>query len=571
MFSDKIRDCDVLVIGGGGAGARAAIEAKRYDANVILVDKGLFSRNGCTRLAGGINAAIGHIDARDTPDLHFKDTIEAGAYLNNQRLTRILVDEVPGRLAEVEGWGAIFDRQPNGKLKQQPGGGMTYPRYVTGRGDAGGGLLIKTLKDKIYLEGVEVINNLIITNLLTDDRKVVGATGLKIDDGSFIVIKSKAIIIATGSGCELFPLTSNPAGATGDGFILAYKAGCELLDMEMIQFHPTGICFPGILRGLIGSEVGFFGALGAIMINKNGERFMSRYDPVNMEHNTRDVISRCEYMEIRAGRGTKNGGIYLDLRPIPLDTRKNYIPKEEGEFYELCLDAGVDFTEEPLEIAPSAHYFMGGLKIDEKCSTNILGLYGAGGVAGGIQGANRVRGNSLAELLVFGARAGEYAAKYAKTIEKVRISEDQVKDEKARIYNLLENKNKEIILPITMKRKLQELAWKKIGVVRNKKDLQEALLSIAKMKEDSINLGVSNNQAKYNLEWVEAIEVLNLLKLAEIISKAALCRTESRGSHYREDHPKRDDVNWMKHVVIKKDGVETIPVEITEIIPPGGS
>lgn len=562
MLSEEIIECDVLVIGGGGAGARAAIEAEGYNLEVTLVDKGLFGRSGCTRLAGGINAAIGHVDSRDNCDLHFNDTIEAGLNLNNQKLTRILVDEAPRRLVEVESWGAIFDRQPNGKMKQQPGGGMTYPRYITGRGDAAGKELITTLSNEALHCGVDVMNNLIVTSLLTDNKRVVGAAGVEMKMGGFTVIKAKATVIATGSGCELYPLTSNPVGSSGDGFAMAYKAGAELIDMEMVQFHPTGICFPGILRGLIGSEVGFFGALGAILVNAKGERFMSRYDPDRMEHNTRDVISRCEYMEIRAGRGTDNGGVYLDLRPIPFDVRKNSIPVAEGEFYELCLDSGIDFTEQPLEIAPSAHYFMGGLKIDEVCRTTLPGLYAAGGAAGGVHGANRVRGNSLAELLVFGTIAGEQAARYAKSFRKGSIRKNQVEAERARVYGFLGNKSEQCIRPSYMKKRLQDLSWRKLGVVRNEEELRDAILKIQKMKGDSEKLCTSRSQSSYNLEWIEAIEVCNLLEVAEMIGMSALRRRESRGAHYRDDYPKRDDANWLRHMVISKAGVKAIPVEM---------
>ena len=540
----KTISTDVLIIGSGGAGSRAAIEVDNAGLKAIIVSKGLSFRSGCTGMAeGGYNAVFKTVDKEDSIEAHFNDTLKGGSYLNNEKLVEILVNESPKRLIDLENYGALFDRQESGEIDQRPFGGQSFRRTCY-QGDRTGAELLNALKEEIIKRNIECIEEVMITSLITKDDAVIGATGLNLKDSSLIYFKSKSVILASGGAGQLFPVTSNTMQKNGDGFAIAYRAGADLIDMEQIQFHPTGMVTPKSKRGILVTEA--VRAEGGKLLNINGERFMSKYAPEKMELATRDVVARSIYQEIHEKRGTEEGGVYLDISHLDDD----YIDEKLETMVMQFENVGIDIKHEPIEVAPTAHHFMGGLKINTDASTSLKNLFGAGEVCGGVHGANRLGGNALADTQVFGKIAGVSASKIAKKTD-LQTNEKQVKEESERIENIIK---KGTIKPLKLKKKIKQLMWKKVAIIREEKTLNEALKELQEMQNDLKDLDVSE-KSQYNTELVTALEVINMVEICILIVKSAILRRESRGAHYRSDFPETKD-EWKKNIVINKNKIE---------------
>ena len=540
----KTISTDVLIIGSGGAGSRAAIEVDDAGLKAVIVSKGLSFRSGCTGMAeGGYNAVFKTVDKEDSIEAHKKDTLKGGSYLNDEKLVEILVNESPKRLIDLENFGALFDRQESGEIDQRPFGGQTYRRTCY-QGDRTGAELLNALKEEIIKRDIECIEEVMITSLITDGDEVIGATGLDLKDSSLIYFKAKSTILASGGAGQLFPVTSNTFQKNGDGFAIAYRAGANLVDMEQIQFHPTGMVAPESKKGVLVTEA--VRAEGGKLINKNGERFMSRYAPEKMELATRDVVARSIYQEIIEGRGTENGGVYLDISHLDDD----YIEEKLETMVLQFENVGVDIKHGPIEVAPTAHHFMGGLKINPDASTSIKNLFGAGEVCGGVHGANRLGGNALADTQVFGKIAGESAGEAAKNSE-LKTNEEMVKKEASRIEGLIK---KGTVKPKEFKNRIKNLMWEKVAIVREEKTLNEALKQLQEMQKELENLDVSDKK-QYNDDLVTALEVINMVEICILTVKSAILRRESRGAHYRSDFPESLD-EWKKSIIFNKNKIE---------------
>jgi len=532
---------DVLVIGSGGAGSRAAIEAKKHGLDVIIVSKGLSFKSGCTTLAeGGYNAAFAYVDADDSTQAHLEDTLKGGGYLNDPELARILVEEAPERLTELESYGALFDRQESGKLNQRPFGGQTYRRTCF-QGDRTGHEMMTALKEEIIRQDIPTVDEVMITTLLQDaDGRIGGACGISLSDTKFLVFLAKSTIVTTGGAGWIYPVTSNALQKTGDGYAMAWNAGADLLDMEQVQFHPTGMLYPDSRRGVLVTEA--VRGEGGRLINSQGERFMTNYDPRG-ELATRDVVARAIYNEIMEGRGTPNGGVYLDVTHLP----PNVIEEKLETMLLQFQDVGVDIREEPMEVAPTAHHFMGGARINSQCETSIPNLYAAGEAAGGVHGANRLGGNALAETQVFGMRAGEAAAKNVLK-SSFKLDPYSLEREEERIEKLFKNGD---YYPFQLKKELQEVMWNNVAIIRREKGLKSALKEIVAIKDKMERMIVPDGRG-YNQHLLDALELENMVLIAELVTKSALIREESRGAHYRADYPDRKD-EWKKSIVLNKD------------------
>jgi fumarate reductase (CoM/CoB) subunit A len=540
----KTISTDVLIIGSGGAGSRAAIEVDEAGLKAIIVSKGLSFRSGCTGMAeGGYNAVFKTVDKDDSIDAHIHDTLKGGSFLNDERLVEILVNESPKRLIDLENFGALFDRQESGEIDQRPFGGQTYRRTCY-QGDRTGAELLNALKEEIIRRDIECIEEVMITSLVTDDSQVIGATGLNLKDSSLIYFQAKAVILASGGAGQLYPVTSNTFQKNGDGYAIAYRAGASLVDMEQIQFHPTGMVTPESKKGVLVTEA--VRAEGGKLINSEGERFMSKYSPEKMELATRDVVARSIYQEIIEGRGTENGGVYLDISHLDDD----YIDEKLETMVLQFENVGVDIKHEAIEVAPTAHHFMGGLKINTDASTSLKNLFGAGEVCGGVHGANRLGGNALADTQVFGKIAGESAAKAAEATE-LKTNDEMVQKEASRIEGLIKEGS---IKPQEFKNSIKKLMWEKVAIVRDEKTLNEALKELQEMQKDLENLNV-NDKSQYNTDLVTALEVINMVEICILTVKSAILRRESRGAHFRSDFPQTKE-EWKKSIVLSKNKIE---------------
>ena len=540
----KTIQTDVLIIGSGGAGSRAAIEVDDAGLKATIVSKGLSFRSGCTGMAeGGYNAVFKTVDKDDSIDAHMFDTLKGGSYLNDKKLVEILVNESPKRLIDLENFGALFDRQESGQIDQRPFGGQSYRRTCY-QGDRTGAELLNALKEEIIKRDIECIEEVMITSLVSDGGQVIGATGLDLKDSNLIYFKTKSIILASGGAGQLYPVTSNTFQKNGDGYAIAYRAGANLVDMEQIQFHPTGMVAPESKKGVLVTEA--VRAEGGKLINSESERFMSRYSPEKMELATRDVVARSIYQEIIEGRGTENGGVYLDISHLDDD----YIEEKLETMVLQFENVGVDIKHGPIEVAPTAHHFMGGLKIDTDASSSLKNLFGAGEVCGGVHGANRLGGNALADTQVFGKIAGESASKAAKVTD-LKTNEEQVQQEASRIEGLIK---KGSIKPQEFKNKIKNLMWEKVAIVREEKTLNEALKELLEMQKDLDNLDVGY-KTQYNTELVTALEVINMVEICILTVKSAIIRRESRGAHFRSDFPETKD-EWKKSIIINKNKIE---------------
>lgn len=542
----KTISTDVLIIGSGGAGSRAAIEVDKAGLKGLIVSKGLTFRSGCTGMAeGGYNAVFKAVDAEDSIEAHIEDTLKGGSYLNDKKLVDVLVHESPDRLIDLENYGAIFDRQESGKINQRPFGGQQYRRTCF-QGDRTGHELMTALKEEIIKRDIQTIEEVMVTSLVLDEslRQVIGAVGLDLANSQIIYFKAKAVILASGGAGNLYPITSNTIQKNGDGFMLAWNAGANLIDMEQIQFHPTGMVTPDSKKGVLVTEA--VRAEGGKLLNKDGQRFMKKYAPEKMELATRDVVARSIYQEIIEGRGSEHGGVYLDITHLPDDLIDEKLETMVLQF----KNVGIDIKNEKIEVAPTAHHFMGGVKINSDCSTNVHNLFAAGEVSGGVHGANRLGGNALADTQVFGKRAGESAAKVASKTD-FKENPEMVHEEKTRIESLIKDGS---INPIEFKNNLKKLMWEKVGIVRDEKNLNEALRQLQEMEKELNDLKVEN-KAQYNTELVTALEVINMVEIAILVVKSAILRRESRGAHFRSDFPENNDA-WKRSIVLNKNKIK---------------
>ncbi|MGB7026600.1 MAG: FAD-binding protein, partial [Candidatus Acidiferrum sp.] len=558
---------DVLVIGAGGAGLRAAIAAAAHGVSVGLICKSLLGKAHTVMAEGGIAAAMANVDAADGWKPHFRDTMRGGKFLNNWRMAQLHAQESPDRVRELEQWGALFDRTDKGQILQRAFGGHTYKRLCH-VGDRTGLEMIRTLQDRGVQLGFDVYMECTVTRLLIDGGRIAGAFAYWRENGRFIVFKAKSIVIATGGIGKAWPITSNSWECTGDGMTLAYEAGAELMDMEFVQFHPTGMVWPPGVQGLLVTEA--VRGEGGLLRNKLGERFMEKYDPKRMELSTRDVVARSIYTEVKEGRGTEHGGAFLDISHKPAEYVKKKLPSMYHQFKEL---ADVDITKGPMEVGPTCHYVMGGIRVEaETAQSTVPGLFAAGEAAAGLHGANRLGGNSLSDLLVFGRRAGEAAAEHAKQVSTAGLVISQIEEAERELLEPFSNTGAES--PYAVQRDLQKVMQSLVGIFRTDEDLKKAFAELEELKARAAKASVEGSRL-FNPGWHLTRELNSMLTISEAVAISALARTESRGAHSRIDFPNYDPVWEKKHNVIVREGgkmtrhevpVEEMPADLKEIL-----
>jgi len=592
---------DVLVIGAGGAGLRAAIEASAAGVKVGLICKSLLGKAHTVMAEGGVAAALANVDDRDSWRVHFADTMRGGQYVNNWRMAELHAKEAPDRVRELEAWGAVFDRTKDGRILQRNFGGHRYPRLAH-VGDRTGLELIRTLQDQGVHRGLDVHMEFTVVSLLMSGGRAAGVIGYERERGRFKVFNAAAVVLATGGTGRAYKITSNSWEGTGDGHALAYQAGAELVDMEFIQFHPTGMIWPPSVRGLLVTE-GVRGE-GGILLNKEGRRFM--FDDIpepyrnqtadNEEEGwryvmgdknarrppellTRDHVARCIMREVKAGRGSPHGGVFLDIAWIKkrLSNAEAHIKRKLPSMYHQFKELGdIDITKDPMEIGPTTHYIMGGIRVDADTQmSSIPGLFAAGECAAGINGANRLGGNSLSDLLVFGKRAGEYAAKFARENARTAIDESQAKQAADAALKPFEYGQSGGENPYAIQSALQEMMQSLVGIVRTESEMRQALQELAALNGRAARAGITGHR-EYNPGWHTAIDLRHLLTVSEAITRSALERKESRGGHFREDYPEKSAEYAGFNIVTRKtaDGsmeirrvpIPPMPPELNQII-----
>lgn len=534
----KIIKTDILVIGAGGAGIRAAIEAKKSGLEIFLLGKEVLGCAHTGMAMGGMNAAM---VKPATPEFHAQITIEGGYFINNYKMVKVFTDEMPERVYDLEKYGVIFDRLDNGEFYTWAGPKQKHPLNVC-VGDYTGREMMQGLVDAARKLKIKYTDEFFVSKLLTVKGQIVGAIGINIRNAETVVFQTKSVILASGGAGRMYKVTTNAMSNTGDGYAVALDAGAELIDMEMVQFHPTGMANTPSSLGVLVTEK--TRAHGGILRNKNGERFMSKYYPKEMELAKRDEVSRSIYTEVAAGLGTKKGAVYLHVDHWTLDKILEIIP----DVYEQYKNTGVDISKEPMEIYPSMHHMMGGVKINEWGETIVPGLYAAGEVAGGVHGANRLGGNSIAEGQVFGRRAGIAAAKFAKKVKNFPLPKEQIKSEQARIFSFIIRKIG--VIPHVVEDKLKQVMWDKVGIFRDEKRLVEAKRAIAKLKLEAKKMKTRTTLKERNRDLQDCLEIENMLATAESVIEAAILRKESRGAHSRTDYPKTLE-EWRKNIVVK--------------------
>jgi succinate dehydrogenase / fumarate reductase flavoprotein subunit len=591
---------DVLVIGAGGAGLRAAIEASAAGVKVGLICKSLLGKAHTVMAEGGVAAALAYVDERDSWKVHFADTMRGGQYVNNWRMAELHAREAPDRVRELEAWGAVFDRTKDGRILQRNFGGHRYPRLAH-VGDRTGLELIRTLQDQGVHRGIDVHMEFTVVSLLVSGGRATGVIGYERERGRFQVFNAAAVVLATGGSGRAYRITSNSWEGTGDGHALAYRAGAELMDMEFIQFHPTGMIWPPSVQGILVTE-GVRGE-GGILLNNEGRRFM--FDDVPEAYRnqtaddedegwrytqgdknarrppellTRDHVARCIMREVKAGRGTPHGGVFLDIAWIGkrLSNAEAHIKRKLPSMYHQFKELGdIDITKEPMEVGPTTHYIMGGIRVDADTQmSSIPGLFAAGECAAGINGANRLGGNSLSDLLVFGKRAGEYAAKFAREHARVEIDESRAKEAAdAALAPFARGPGGEN--PYAVQSALQDMMQTLVGIVRTEREMQQALGELQTLNARAARAGITGHR-EYNPGWHTAIDLGNLLTVSEAITRSAIERKESRGGHFREDYPAKSPEYAAFNIVARKTAggsmevrrvpIPPMPAELTQII-----
>jgi succinate dehydrogenase / fumarate reductase flavoprotein subunit len=591
---------DVLVIGAGGAGLRAAIAASAEGVTVGLVCKSLLGKAHTVMAEGGVAAALGNVDERDDWMVHFADTMRGGQYVNNWRMAELHAKEAPARVRELEAWGALFDRTPDGRILQRNFGGHKYPRLAH-VGDRTGLEMIRTLQDYGIHRGIDVHMECTVVTLLKDGERVAGALAYDRERGRFRVFQARAIVIATGGIGRAYSITSNSWEYTGDGQALAYHAGAALQDMEFVQFHPTGMVWPPSVRGILVTE-GVRGE-GGVLLNSQGRRFMFDDIPENYraqtadneeegwrytqgdrgarrppELLTRDHVARAIVREVRDGRGSPHGGVYLDIAWIKArlpDAAEHIRKKLPSMYHQFKQLADIDITTTPMEVGPTTHYMMGGIRVDgDTQMSTVPGLFAAGESAAGLHGANRLGGNSLSDLLVFGNRAGAHAAAFARQQGGARIDEAQVRDAERRALEPF-SRNGDAEGPYRVQHDLQIMMQRLVGIVRREEDMLRALDGLEELRDRARRVAVHGHR-EYNPGWHTAIDLDNLLTVSEAIALSALERKESRGGHFREDFPEKDTRYAGFNILVEKgpDGrmrlrrepVPEMPAELKEVI-----
>jgi succinate dehydrogenase / fumarate reductase flavoprotein subunit len=606
MTNMERHNYDVLIIGAGGAGLRAAVEAREAGLRVAIICKSLFGKAHTVMAEGGAAASMGNVNDKDSWMVHFRDTMRGGKFLNHYRMAELHAKESPDRIWELEVWGALFDRTKEGKISQRNFGGHEYPRLAH-VGDRTGLELIRTMQQRIVAlqqkdgretgdmeSGIKVFAELTITEILKENGKISGAYGYWRESGTEVLFEAPAVVIATGGVGKTFKITSNSWEGTGDGHALALKAGANLVDMEFLQFHPTGMVWPPSVRGILVTES--VRGEGGVLTNINGERFMFKYIPdvfkdkyadneaeadrwyLDQDNNRRppellprDEVARAINSEVKAGRGTEHGGVFLDVsKRIPADVIKKRLPSMWHQFYEL---AGVDITKEAMEVGPTCHYVMGGVEVepDSAAAIGVPGLFAAGEVAGGMHGSNRLGGNSLSDLLVFGRRAGMGAAEYVKNNGANPVSDAAIKSAAARIEAPFAREGGEN--SYSLHAELQEVTHNLVGIIRTGKEVEEAIAKIADIRKRSANVSVTGGR-KFNPGFHLAFDLDNMLLVAESTAKSALRREESRGGHTRDDFPGMNStwrqVNHIssfdgKQVNVKAQPLPPMPKELFDL------
>ncbi len=574
-LADRVINTDVLVIGSEGAGARAAIEVQNAGLDVTVVTKGVMAKGGATLTADGDidmdSASATRLlgvkgDLRDSPEVFFEDMVRESKYISNQELVDIHVHDAPARVVELVEWGAAID----GIVHAQ---GHTYPRGVWMKGEE----VMKALEDKMKKSPHRLIEHFMVVELLKRDGRVVGAAGFKLDTGEFWVFAAKAVIMSAGGGLRPYPHTTAPEELTGDGQAMAYRAGAEMIDMEFPMFLPYTMRTPVAMDGVdFPMLMTYF--LDTHALNREGKRYMSRWDEKRMEKTTRDINSIAQAVEVLEGRGSPRGGTYLSLTHLPanlVEDSANWFPEgmnnwRYGEFD--LKDFLPDLSRHAIECGPSSHYQNGGIRVNARCETNVAGLYAAGEGTGSLMGANRISGNAVTQTQVWGYHAGVVAAEYAKEQGPSEPDVDEVQAIREASFAPLTRKSG--LSPIGQRKKLQELAGSKIGVVRDGPGLEEAIVELDEMSQEAEELATEHKGQIYNREWLEALQLPNLILYLKMVANAALTRTESRGAHYRLDHTKSDNEKWLKNIVVtRKNGkmdISTVPVVIKHIEPVEG-
>jgi succinate dehydrogenase / fumarate reductase, flavoprotein subunit len=598
MAEYQTHDYDVLVIGAGGAGLRAAIEASANNVRVGVVTKSLLGKAHTVMAEGGVAAALANVDERDNWKVHFSDTMRGGQYVNDWRMAELHAKEAPDRVRELEAWGALFDRTKDGRILQRNFGGHRYPRLAH-VGDRTGLEMIRTLQDHGIHLGMEVHMECTVLTLLKDDGRIAGAFGYERERGRFLLFRAKAVVLATGGIGRAYKITSNSWEYTADGHSLAYDAGASLMDMEFVQFHPTGMIWPPSVSGILVTE-GVRGE-GGVLKNKEGRRFMFDDIPESYRSQTadneeegwrytqgdrnarrppelltRDHIARCIVREVREGRGSPHGGVFLDIAwikgrvPNGAELIKKKLPSMYHQFKQL---ADIDITQEPMEVGPTTHYMMGGVRVDPDTQmSDVPGLFAAGECAAGLHGANRLGGNSLSDLLVFGKRAGEFAARFATENGAANPHPDQIEASARRAVEPFERTGEN---PYQVQYDLQELMQDLVGIVRREDEMQRALVELRRLEERANRVAVIGNR-EYNGGWHTALDLHHLLTVSEIITRAAIERNESRGAHFRDDYPSKNDVIGRCNIIVRRNAsgemevvsepLKEMPSELRQII-----